>query len=134
MRTAASDAPRLEYPTYFFTPGEHTLTINFIPTFPIASDSGLRVAVALDEQAPEMIVVPRGGTDASGSAWAQGVLNATITGSAKIHVDAAGAHTLKIFGVDAGVVLDKIVIDCGGLAPSYLGPRETRILETTNPH
>jgi hypothetical protein len=27
--------------------------------------------------------------------------------------------------VDAGVVLEKIVIDCGGLNPSYLGPPET---------
>jgi len=27
--------------------------------------------------------------------------------------------------VDAGVLLDKIVIDCGGLKPSYFGPPET---------
>jgi hypothetical protein len=28
--------------------------------------------------------------------------------------------------VDAGVVLDKLVVDCGGLTPSYLGPPESR--------
>jgi hypothetical protein len=39
--------------------------------------------------------------------------------------DAAGPHTLKIYGVDPGVVLEKIVIDTGGLRPSYLGSPET---------
>jgi hypothetical protein len=29
--------------------------------------------------------------------------------------------------VDAGVVLDKIVLDAGGLRPSYFGPQETRV-------
>ncbi|HEY0724041.1 MAG TPA: hypothetical protein VGD41_08685, partial [Pyrinomonadaceae bacterium] len=45
-------------------------------------------------------------------------------------VATAGAHTLKIYMVDAGVVLDKIVIDTGGLKPSYLGPPETRVRAT----
>ena len=43
-----------------------------------------------------------------------------------------GAHNLKIYMVDAGVVLDKIVIDTGGLKPSYLGPPETRIVARTS--
>jgi hypothetical protein len=32
-----------------------------------------------------------------------------------------------LIGVDAGVVVDKFVIDLGGLRPSYDGPAETRI-------
>jgi hypothetical protein len=40
---------------------------------------------------------------------------------------AAGRHSLKITMIDPGVVLDKIVIDLGGLRPSYLGPPETRV-------
>jgi hypothetical protein len=43
----------------------------------------------------------------------------------RLRVPTAGAHVLRVFMVDAGVVLDKIVIDCGGLKPSYLGPPET---------
>ena len=39
---------------------------------------------------------------------------------------AAGAHILRVYQVDASVVLDKIVLDAGGLRPSYLGPPETR--------
>ena len=38
----------------------------------------------------------------------------------------AGLHTLKIWLVDPGVVLQKIVIDAGGVS-CYLGPRRAII-------
>jgi hypothetical protein len=34
---------------------------------------------------------------------------------------------LKFWMIDPAVVLQKIVIDMGGLKPSYLGPQETII-------
>jgi hypothetical protein len=67
------------------------------------------------------------GAEVGSRAWAQSVLSEVITAPVRLHVPAAGAHVLKIFMIDAGVVLDKIVIDCGGLKPSYLGPPETRV-------
>lgn len=84
----------------------------------------LRLAFGLDDAPPRLVTL-----DVKGSAadWAQGVLSATRTASAKLAVPAAGAHTLHAFLVDAGVVLDKIVVDCGGLMPSSLGPPDSRV-------
>jgi len=36
-----------------------------------------------------------------------------------------GAHVLKFWAVDPGVVLQKIVIEARDIAPSYLGPPES---------
>ncbi|HEX7800554.1 MAG TPA: hypothetical protein VF402_09405, partial [Asticcacaulis sp.] len=37
----------------------------------------------------------------------------------------AGPHTIHIYRVDGNVVLERLVLDAGGLRPSYLGPPET---------
>lgn len=119
----AADAPRLDYDVRFATAGEFSVTANLIPTQPIVAGRGLRFGLSLDDEAPQEVIA----NVRDGSAeWSQSVLNATVVASAKLRVSKPGPHTLHIFGEDAGVVLDKIVIDCGGLQPSYLGPAETR--------
>jgi hypothetical protein len=41
-----------------------------------------------------------------------------------MHVGEAGKHSLRIRVLDAGIVLEKVMIDLGGLKPSYLGAPE----------
>lgn len=123
-------APRLDYAVLFSTTGDVTAHVYLVPTHPTVSGGQLRVCVGLDGQAPQLISVE---VKVGGSAWAQGVLNAVRTGSTKLAVPAPGQHTLHVYGVDPGVVLDKIVIDCGGLDPSYFGPPETYVTKQSRP-
>jgi hypothetical protein len=120
--------PVIEYPVYLFTTGKLKVICHLVPTFPITTGQGLRYAVGFDNQAPELITV---GADLQTPSrqWSLNVMNASTTGVSSHEVVTPGAHTLKIYMVDAGVVLDKIVIDAGGLRPSYLGPPETRVVK-----
>jgi len=44
---------------------------------------------------------------------------------AKLDMGNEGQHILKVWMVDSGVVIDKIIIDIGGVRESYLGPPES---------
>lgn len=117
-----SAAPRLDYHVTFSTAGTATATVYLLPTFPLDDGRGLRLAVGLDDQPPEFVTLD---VPVDSREWAEGVLNGTVTGSVQLQVPEAGEHVLRLYMVDAGVVVDKLVLDFGGLRPSYLGPPET---------
>ncbi|KAJ2936125.1 hypothetical protein H1R20_g971, partial [Candolleomyces eurysporus] len=113
--------------------GNLTATLYLSPSLNAATDQKpLALGVALDSGTPVRVQpVPassrRGDPPGWGTAngWVANSINAqtvTFTGVTP------GAHTLKISMVETAVVLQKIVINAGGLAESYLGPPESRIV------
>jgi hypothetical protein len=125
-RRAAREAPSLEYPLHLFRAGEFELTFYLIPTHPVRGASGLRFAYSLGGAEPRELAASAG-VEVTSKQWAENVLNSTTKVTAKVRLDAPGAHVLRVYMLDPGVVLDKIVLDTGGLRPSYLGPPETRV-------
>lgn len=125
-------APSLAYRFHSSTAGPATLRVRLLPTHPLVTGRGLRLAIAIDDGPPVPLAVTSGfetgRSDARFSEWQARVMaNATEAAAALPAPLAPGAHTLRLIAVDAGVVVDKIVIDLGGLHPSYDGPAETRI-------
>lgn len=49
-----------------------------------------------------------------------------ITKTSAHYIKNTGKHLVKFWMVSPGVVLQKMVLDMGGIKPSYLGPPETR--------
>ena len=103
-------APRLDYRIRVSTPRRAKVVMHLLPTHPLQEGNGLRIAVGLDDQPPQMLSVD---LPVDSPEWAQGVLDAGVTVSAEMNLPSAGDHVLKVYMVDAGVVLDKIVVDLG---------------------
>lgn len=120
-------APRLSYRFHAANGGAAKAHVRLLPTHPLTPDRGLRVALALDD-GPAVVGVLTAGFDPRSEEWKQRVLaNATILILPLPNAVAPGWHELHLVAVDAGVVVDKIVLDFGGLTPSYDGPAETRM-------
>jgi hypothetical protein len=111
--------PSLEYDFYVFHPGKARVLVTALPTQRIHAGRHLRYAVAIDDSSPAVVNLEDAGR------WEDNVLRAAVTGASDAAVGRPGKHTLRIWMMDPGVVLDKIVLDFGGMKPSYLGPPET---------
>ncbi len=117
------DAPYVEYD--FVTLSESDLNVQgfFAPSWPMIPGQGLRYAIALDAEAPQVVDLT---ADMSNPIWEETARSDVRISSTRHNNIAAGAHKLRIYSLDPGVTLQKIVIDAGGLLPSYLGPEESR--------
>ncbi|PVH98490.1 glycoside hydrolase family 115 protein [Periconia macrospinosa] len=125
-----STAPLLEYDFYTFTPTTKSkglnLTLILSPTHNISPKIPLAYVAQIDDlpQQRRTFVTDRPqpdfpvgwGVAVAQSAW----LNTTNWGEVK-----PGKHTLKIWLVEANVILQKVVLDLGGVRTSHNGPPES---------
>lgn len=118
----AANAPCLEYDFKTAFSGKATVTFYCVPTHRIHPGHGLRYAVAIDREPPQIVDIE---SEEYSKTWSVNVLRAAAIGTSGHSISAAGPHTLRVWMVDPGVVIDKIVIDSGGVKPSYFGPPET---------
>ena len=119
---ASREAPSLEYRMYLFDPGTvhvHTIiapTLNFVP------GRGLRFAVAFDDRPPQIVDALAHNTQHD---WEESVKDSARTLISTHSLKGSGYHVLKYWMVDPGVVMEKLIVDLGGLKASYLGPPES---------
>ncbi|MFZ2285400.1 MAG: glycosyl hydrolase 115 family protein [Bacteroidales bacterium] len=121
------DAPLLEYKMYLFSAGEFETVLHVAPSLNFLPDRDFRIGLSLDDTEPQIItVVPKEFNAENGNReWEKTVMDATRFVKGKVSVTEPGYHTLKIWMIDPGIVLEKIVVNTGGLRPSYLGPPES---------
>ena len=122
--TPGGNSPHLAYEMYINNPGTAKVQIYLSPTLPFHND-GLRYAISIDDEAPQIVNMNEGETNELKGVWNQWVGNNIIKKRTTHNIDKKGWHTVKFWLVDAGVVLQKIEVDLGGLKESYLGAPET---------
>jgi hypothetical protein len=130
--TAASRAvgagPRLEYRMTLFTAGPVTVWAYLSPRSNVLPGDGLRYAVSFDDAAPQVVNITRatGADDMTmNRQWERTTSDNVNLTSTRHVIDAPGPHVLKVWMIDPAVVVQKLVVDTGGLRPSYLGPPES---------
>lgn len=133
QRTAGRSTPRLEYDFYTFEQGSVDVYTYVLPTFTLSKDRGYagheatnvetKYGVCIDEGP---VMNPSTSSFEYAQIWYESVLRNCRINKTTLHIDKPGKHTLKIICGDAGTVLQKIVLDFGGMKRSYLGPQPTR--------
>lgn len=58
--------------------------------------------------------------------WYESVLKNCRVNKTTLHINSPGKHILKVITGDAGTVLQKVVLDFGGMKRSYQGPASTK--------
>jgi len=121
------DSPCLEYRMYLFSTGKFEITSIFSPTLNFMANRAMQYAIAFDDETPQIItLVPKDyNAQNRNTDWEKTVSDNMRLSKSTHSIKTPGYHTLKIFMVDSGVVLQKIVVNSGGLKPSYLGPPES---------
>lgn len=104
-----------------------------MPTFTLSKDRGYagheatnvetKYGVCIDEGP---VMNPSTSSFEYAQIWYESVLKNCRINKTTLHIDKPGKHTVKIICGDAGTVLQKIVLDFGGMKRSYLGPQPTR--------
>jgi hypothetical protein len=127
LATPEKDSPSLEYRMYLFSSGKVDVESIVGPTLSFMPGRPLRYAIAFDDEAPqEITIVPKFFESfQTNPAWSESVKNNVHKAKSTHNINAPGYHTLKIWMVDPAVVLEKIVVNTGGVKPSYLGPPES---------
>jgi hypothetical protein len=125
--TPGKDSPCLEYRIHVTTTGPVDVIAITSPTLNFVPGRGLRYAVSIDDEAPQMVtLVPEGYQAQNGNRdWEKAVGDNARYGKSRHAIATTGDHTLKVWMVDPAVVVTKLVVDLGGLKPSYLGPPES---------
>ncbi|KAK4237527.1 glycoside hydrolase [Achaetomium macrosporum] len=136
-KLSLATAPALEYDLYLFTPTpKANITVYLSPALNyLGEGTPLEYAISLFPASSPVLanimsVKPVGATVGGnmpagwGGAVADGVWRGSYTTSS-FPVAGEGAYKLRIWALMPGVVVQKVVVDLGGVRPSYLGPPES---------
>jgi hypothetical protein len=113
---AIKQRPVVSYNFYTFKSSPAEVKVITIPTYPLNRNFEMRYAVSIDD-GPSTVLNFK--TSGRSEEWKQAVLSNSIMRSVKISSLSAGRHILHVYLLDPGVILDRMLIDLGGLRPFY---------------
>ncbi|GAB4051231.1 glycosyl hydrolase 115 family protein [Spirosoma litoris] len=120
------NAPHLQYNLVTDRVGEFTIRAYFSPTLNLfREENGLQYAMSVDDETPQIISLNKEDKTSDKGIWNKWVAENIIIKPTVHKIAQPGRHIVKFWMVSPGVVLQKLVVDFGGLEQSYLGLEET---------
>ncbi|MFR0827926.1 hypothetical protein [Bacteroides intestinalis] len=117
-------SPKAEYDFYTFNGGNATVHVYALPLFPVDSKHDTRYGIMIDD---DMVQWMTTSAKEYSSQWRLNVFRNSAISTINVNVDKPGKHTLKLICAHPGMIIQKVVIDFGGMKRSYLGPNVTYI-------
>lgn len=117
-------SPKAEYDFYTFNGGNATVYVYALPLFPIDSKHDTRYGIMIDDGMVQWLTTSS--KEYSGQ-WKLNVFRNSAVSAITMNVGKPGKHTFKLICADPGMIIQKVVMDFGGLKRSYLGPNVTLV-------
>lgn len=111
----------IEYKVSVETPGKGKLILLVSPTLNFNGNKGLRYAVSINDGV-EQVVNLNGHYKGELGAWQA---NRIIASTTDHEFKSTGEYRIRIRPLEHGIVIQKVILDLGGLKPSYLGPPQS---------
>jgi len=119
---SSTNTPRLEYDIYLTDTGAITVQAWFSPILQF-NRNAICYGISIDNEQPQLVDITAD-NEARGS-WDKMVADNIRIAATIHHITRPGRHVLKYWFADPTPVLQKLIIDAGGLKNSYLGPPES---------
>jgi len=123
----SANSPHLEYEVNITDTGMVKVRVFVAPSIDFTHEKGLWYGISIDNEVPQKVNID---PLIENTFRANQVMEAASANDIKElisthHITKPGKHIIKYWLIDPAVVLEKIVVDAGGVKPSYLGPPES---------
>ncbi len=119
----SKNTPHLAYDIFIDEVGDFTLNTFISPTIDFTNSDGLKFAISIDDETPLVVNISKDYNNEA--AWRKSVAESIKIFKTPLKFTKTGKHTLKYWMVTPAVVVQKLVLDLGGMKPSFLGAKET---------
>ncbi len=125
------NSPCMEYPVLIPEAGDIQVDLITGVSLKVQPNRGLAIAVCFDDRTPQILDVFASQSTGGGAShapafrsWSDWVKDNAITLKSTHQISDPGVHILKVWMVDPGIVLQKMVVHDEELPDSYFGPAE----------
>ncbi len=123
-RELSAQSPHLEYQVHTVSSGAAQIELAVAPTLAFTPGRGLRLAVSIDDEAPQVLDLKLPVGDGQ-EQWGRTVVEGIRKVTTRHTLAQPGTHVIKVWMIDPAVVLQKVTLFFGELRPSFFGPPES---------